>query len=108
MEVHKSQAACPSACPLRQFGEYRGALPGPSPPAELADGGGLGKTSMEGRSMSTTARPDRAWVLEAVRRIEADAHRSADTHLLRVPLAGALPVALYLKDESTHPTGNLK
>jgi cysteine synthase len=51
---------------------------------------------------------DRAWVADAVRIIEADFNRSADTHLLRVPLPGAPGVALYLKDESTHPSGSLK
>ena len=45
---------------------------------------------------------------DAVRIIEADFNRSADTHLLRVPLPGAPGIALYLKDESTHPTGSLK
>jgi len=47
-----------------------------------------------------------------VRLIEADARRSADTHLLRYPLPDAwcdgVDVALYLKDESTHITGSLK
>jgi cysteine synthase A len=51
---------------------------------------------------------DRAWTAEAVRRIEADFNRSADTHLLKVELPGAPGVSLYLKDESTHPTGSLK
>jgi cysteine synthase A len=53
----------------------------------------------------------RAWVDEAIRRVSADANRSADTHL--IPLA--LPdrwagwgIDVYLKDESTHPTGSLK
>lgn len=54
----------------------------------------------------------RAWVDNAVRLIEADARRSADTHLLRYPLPAAwssrVDVALYLKDESTHITGSLK
>src|SRR5215211_9218830 len=50
----------------------------------------------------------RAWVSYAVHLIEADFNRSADTHLLRVPLAGIPEIALYLKDESTHPTGSLK
>ncbi|QNI09672.1 PLP-dependent cysteine synthase family protein [Mycobacterium kubicae] len=44
--------------------------------------------------------------------IEADARRSADTHLLRYPLPTAwsaeADVALYLKDETTHITGSLK
>jgi cysteine synthase len=49
---------------------------------------------------------DRNWTALAVHRLEADSHRSADTHLVRLPLSG--PVDLYLKDESTHPTGSLK
>jgi cysteine synthase len=47
-------------------------------------------------------------VCEAVRIIEADANRSADTHLLTFPLPADWGVRLYLKDESTHPTGSLK
>ena len=50
----------------------------------------------------------RAWVAEALRRIEADARRSADTHLIPLDLAEAPGVTLYLKDESTHPSGSLK
>ncbi|UGT64642.1 PLP-dependent cysteine synthase family protein [Nocardia asteroides] len=50
----------------------------------------------------------RGWVDNAVRLIDADAQRSADTHLLRYPLPAAWRVQLYLKDESTHITGSLK
>ncbi|TWJ12162.1 cysteine synthase A [Stackebrandtia albiflava] len=50
----------------------------------------------------------RDWVSEAVGIVEADANRSADTHLLRFPLCGDWGVDLYLKDESVHPTGSLK
>jgi cysteine synthase A len=50
----------------------------------------------------------RAWLKEAVRAVQADANRSADTHLLRFPLPGDWGIDLYLKDESTHPTGSLK
>ncbi|GAB3455050.1 L-cysteine desulfhydrase Cds1 [Actinophytocola sediminis] len=50
----------------------------------------------------------RSWVCEAVRIIEADANRSADTHLIPFPLPLDWDVQLYLKDESTHPTGSLK
>lgn len=53
---------------------------------------------------------DRAFVAEAVHRIEADFARSADTHLIKLELpclAGA-GIDLYLKDESTHPSGSLK
>ena len=51
---------------------------------------------------------DRQWICEAVRLIEADFHRSADTHLLRLPIASLEGIDIYLKDESTHPTGSLK
>ena len=47
------------------------------------------------------ARPDIALV-------EADANRSADTHLHVYPLPAEWEIDLYLKDESTHPTGSLK
>ncbi|UGS36073.1 PLP-dependent cysteine synthase family protein [Capillimicrobium parvum] len=50
----------------------------------------------------------RAWTIEAIRRIEADANRSADTHLHVFPLPPQWGVDLYLKDESVHPTGSLK
>ena len=50
----------------------------------------------------------RVWVREAVRRIEADFQRSSDTHLIPVALPGFPGVLLYLKDESSHPTGSLK
>jgi cysteine synthase A len=50
----------------------------------------------------------RVWVTEAVARVEADANRSADTHLLPYPLPPEWGIDLYLKDESVHPTGSLK
>jgi cysteine synthase A len=50
----------------------------------------------------------RAWLTEAIAKVEADANRSADTHLLPFPLPIAWGVDLYLKDESVHPTGSLK
>ncbi|MBJ8347905.1 PLP-dependent cysteine synthase family protein [Antrihabitans sp. YC2-6] len=50
----------------------------------------------------------REWVDNAVRLIDADTQRSADTHLLRYPLPIDWNVQLYLKDESTHITGSLK
>lgn len=51
---------------------------------------------------------ERAWSDEAIRRVEADANRSADTHLVRFELPPAWGIDLYFKDESTHPTGSLK
>ena len=53
-------------------------------------------------------RTDRRWTDEAVRLIEADYNRSADTHLIPVALPAFPGVSLYLKDESSHPTGSLK
>ena len=57
-----------------------------------------------------TPTPLRAWEHDAVARIEADFQRSADTHLIALPLPGFAQhgIDLYLKDESTHPTGSLK
>jgi cysteine synthase A len=60
------------------------------------------------RSVDRTSPSARAWVDEAIRRVEADANRSADTHLLCYPLPVDWDIDLYLKDESTHPTGSLK
>jgi cysteine synthase A len=54
------------------------------------------------------AESDRSWVHGAIARLEADMHRSADTHLIVYPLPEAWGIDLYLKDESTHPTGSLK
>jgi cysteine synthase len=47
-------------------------------------------------------------VSDAVARLEADVQRSADTHLIAFPLPVDWGIDLYLKDESTHPTGSLK
>ena len=61
--------------------------------------------------MSTPSAPFpvcRDWVTRAVRRIEADYNRSADTHLIPVDMPALADIALYFKDESSHPTGSLK
>jgi cysteine synthase len=52
----------------------------------------------------------RPWLDHAVAAIEADFQRSADTHLIALPLPALAEsgIDLYLKDESTHPTGSLK
>jgi len=57
-----------------------------------------------------TPTPHQTWLSQAIARIEADYQRSADTHLIPLPLPGlaAHGIDLYLKDESTHPTGSLK
>jgi cysteine synthase len=51
---------------------------------------------------------DRQWLQEAVKKIEADFNRSSDTHLIKLNLPFTPHIQLYLKDESTHPTGSLK
>ena len=51
---------------------------------------------------------ERTWVAEAIRRLEADANRSADTHLIPLTVPSLDGVDLYLKDESTLPSGSLK
>ena len=48
------------------------------------------------------------WIDWALSRIAADYARSADTHLIPVSLPALPTIALYLKDESSHPTGSLK
>ena len=60
------------------------------------------------RDVAPRAPIDRGWVDWAVARLSADTRRSADTHLLQVRTPGGLGVDIYLKDESTHPTGSLK
>src|SRR5690606_35697599 len=55
-----------------------------------------------------TAMSQREWVAAAIRKIEADFNRSADTHLIPLPLPGFAGIDVYLKDESSHPTGSLK
>ena len=57
--------------------------------------------------MPKTSTEERAWIDEAIRRVDADANRSADTHLHALPLP-VDGIELYLKDESVHPTGSLK
>ena len=60
--------------------------------------------------MAAPQTPSSSWLSAAVVRIEADYQRSADTHLIPLPLPefAARGIDFYLKDESTHPTGSLK
>jgi cysteine synthase A len=50
----------------------------------------------------------RDWTETSISRIEADYNRSADTNLLKLELPALPSLSLYIKDESTHPTGSLK
>lgn len=51
---------------------------------------------------------NREWVCHAIEQINADFNRSSDTHLIKLDLPFYRGISLYLKDESTHPTGSLK
>jgi cysteine synthase A len=68
----------------------------------------LGFVAVGSRALDRPSGPTRRWVDEAIRRVDADANRSADTHLHVFPLPASWGVDLYLKDESVHPTGSLK
>ncbi|AGT11252.1 PLP-dependent cysteine synthase family protein [Paracoccus aminophilus] len=50
----------------------------------------------------------REWARGAIRILEGDGRRSADTHLVNPVFTGLTGIQIYLKDESTHPTGSLK
>ena len=50
----------------------------------------------------------RDWVKQAIHKIQTDFSRSADTHLFLFELPKCPGIQLYMKDESTHPTGSLK
>jgi cysteine synthase A len=49
-----------------------------------------------------------SWLCWAIATLEADQMRSADTHLVKLDLPEFGGIDVYLKDESTHPTGSLK
>ncbi len=78
----------------------------------LCDGTGVeqydGTMTTEPMIEHSPARNDRDWASVAIGKLRADQNRSADTHLVSVPIPGLPDVDLYLKDESTHPTGSLK
>lgn len=50
----------------------------------------------------------RHWTKQAIDKINADYNRSSDTHLLKLEIPALSGIDIYLKDESTHPTGSLK
>lgn len=51
---------------------------------------------------------DREWARRAIGILQGDGRRSADTHLVKPVFKGLRGISIYLKDESTHPTGSLK
>jgi cysteine synthase A len=85
-----------------------GQEPAPTPQPAGDPGGARFRGAEETADVDRSDGTYRQWLKEAVRRVKADANRSADTHLLRFPLPEQWGIDLYLKDESTHPTGSLK
>ncbi|MBP1845735.1 cysteine synthase A [Rhizobium petrolearium] len=51
---------------------------------------------------------ERDWCRQAISILQGDGRRSSDTHLVKPVVTGFADIAIYLKDESTHPTGSLK
>ena len=51
---------------------------------------------------------NRDWARRAIGILQGDGRRSADTHLVKPVFKGLRGISIYLKDESTHPTGSLK
>ena len=50
----------------------------------------------------------REWISDAIGKLTSDYNRSSDTHLIKLPVPAFKRVDIYLKDESTHPSGSLK
>jgi cysteine synthase A len=67
----------------------------------------IGQTSFR-QYCPTGPKFKRGWMDDAVAAIEADQRRTADTHLIRLIVPALSGIDIYLKDESTHPTGSLK
>ena len=59
-------------------------------------------------ALALPAGVDRAWSRKAIALLQGDGRRSADTHLVNPVFPGLKGISIYLKDESTHPTGSLK
>jgi cysteine synthase A len=86
-------------------------VPAPAQPALVTGAERTGTSAGGAASTLDVDRSDplyRTWLKDAVRKVQADNNRSADTHLLSFPLPTHWGIDLYLKDESTHPTGSLK
>ena len=60
------------------------------------------------RENSRNQSEGRAWNNQAIKLIEADFNRTADTHLILHRFLMSPDIHIYFKDESSHPTGSLK
>src|SRR5690625_2960554 len=52
--------------------------------------------------------PEEMWLHDSLAKLRLEGCRTSDTHMYKVPLPSDWVVDLYVKDESTHPTGSLK
>lgn len=48
------------------------------------------------------------WIRTAIKTLNSDQQRSADTHMLKLDVPALSGIDIYIKDESTHPSGSLK
>ncbi|MBC3953084.1 PLP-dependent cysteine synthase family protein [Pseudomonas folii] len=48
------------------------------------------------------------WIRNAIKTLDCDQRRSADTHMLKLDVPALGDIDIYIKDESTHPSGSLK
>ena len=48
------------------------------------------------------------WIRNAIKILDRDQRRSADTHMLKLDIPALSGIDIYIKDESTHPSGSLK
>jgi cysteine synthase A len=60
------------------------------------------------KAQGTLSPDERGWIRRSIDILEADGRRSADTHMVKPDFPGLATTPIYLKDESTHPTGSLK
>jgi cysteine synthase len=65
---------------------------------------------LQAGTLQSAPKTETPWLHWAIGQIEADFQRSADTHLIALPLPkySDAGIDFYFKDESTHPTGSLK
>ncbi|MGL6122342.1 MAG: PLP-dependent cysteine synthase family protein [Shewanella sp.] len=68
----------------------------------------ISNTTQPAANLQNTHKFSSTWEAQAIGKIEADFQRSADTHLIKLELPMLNGIDIYLKDESTHPTGSLK
>ena len=63
---------------------------------------------MTALSSSQSPQRHRDWILHAIELLEQEERSAAVTPLRKLSLAGLPGIDIYLKDESTHPSGSLK